>query len=456
MNLFSRLSIRARITGGSLLIAILISVAAGIVIYHQVQRIVSDGQVRVLRGVEGQYITAIDIGDIEEFDPPGPGQFVAVVAPDGTVPIETMPAALIDQVGTLADGADGVRTIGRGDDAYLVKVTTVEASGDTWRVITASSDNDEVLDEIAILLIASVGVITIGFGAAAWLIGSATLGPVNRLRRSAARLAAAPTDELLPVGPVEDEIADLAATLNELITELRESADRERQIVSDASHEFRTPLAIIQTRLELAQRQATTLEEMRADVAAAQKTLARLSSLATSLLELSRIDAQKQSGRATITELAAELADAADRGRHRVGGRNIRIDYLDETSAGDDAEIAVSDADFGRVCDNLVGNALDAIGDTGAIEVRLARTPGGALLTVTDDGGGMAPDYVPHALDRFSRASRSRPRGGAGLGLAIVAGIASVAGGSVVLENSPGRGLSVQVVFPSADRTASP
>lgn len=455
MNLFSRLTIRARITGGSLLIAILISVAAGIVIYHQVQRIVSDGQVRVLRGVEGQYISAIGIGDIEEFDPPGPGQFVAVVAPDGTVPIETMPDALINQVGTLADGADGVRTIGRGDDAYLVKVTTVEASGDTWRVITASRDDDEVLDQIAFLLIASVGVITIGFGAAAWLIGAAALGPVTRLRRSAAQLATAPTEELLPVGPVKDEIADLAETLNELITELRESADRERQIVSDASHEFRTPLAIIQTRLELAQRQATTLEEMRADVAAAQKTLSRLSSLATSLLELSRIDAQTQRGRATVTALAAELADAADRGRHRVRGRDIRIDYSAETTPTDEhLEVAVSETDFGRVCDNLVNNALDAIGDAGTIELRLAPNTEGVLLSVSDDGGGMDADYVPHALDRFSRASESRTRGGAGLGLAIVAGIASVAGGSVLLDNSPGTGLSVLVAFPFVDRAA--
>lgn len=454
MNLFSRLTIRARITGGSLLIAILISVAAGIVIYNQVQRIVSDGQVRVLEGIEGQYITAIGTGDIEEFDPAGPGQFVAVIAPDGSVPIETLPEPLADQVITLGAEADGVRKVGDDETAYLVKISTVDTSGATWRVITASNDDEEVLNEVAALLIGSVAVITIGFGAAAWLIGSAALGPVTRLRRSAAELVASPDAELLPVGPAKDEIADLAETLNELISELRISAERERQIVSDASHEFRTPLAIIQTRLELAQRQATTLDEMRSDVAAAQKTLMRLSSLATSLLELSRIDAQTVSGRATLGELTAELADAADRGRVRVGGRDIRIDYTDPAT-GNKRVVAVSDTDFGRVCDNLVNNALTAIGESGSIELRLEQQPNGVLLTVVDDGGGMNKDYVAYALDRFSRANESRSHGGAGLGLSIVAGIASVAGGSITLENTPGTGLSVLVSFPFATDTRS-
>lgn len=446
MNL-SRISIRARITSGSLLIAIVIAFAAGVLIYHQVHTIVSDGQVRVLKGIEGQYITAIERGDVGEFDPPGPGQFVAVVASDGATPINTFPAPLADQVPVLANGPDGVRAVGQDPNSYLVKVTTVQAAGGSWQVITASGHDGETLRAVAFLLIASIAVITIGFGAAAWLIGSAALRPVTRLRRSAAKLVAHHSDELLPVGPATDEIAELAETLNQLIGELRSAAERERQIVSDASHEFRTPLAIIRTRLELAQRQDTSLGEMQADVAAAQKTLARLSSLATSMLELSRIDSQTQAGTATLAELAAELADAADRGRQHVGGRDIRLDYFDDTDGSDD-RVAVSEADFGRVCDNLVSNALAAVDDTGTIALRLSRTVASATITVVDDGGGMDPSYVPNAFIRFSRATESRTRGGAGLGLSIVAGIAAVSGGDVVLDNQPGQGLGVLVSFP--------
>jgi len=189
---------------------------------------------------------------------------------------------------------------------------------------------------------------------------------------------------------------------------------------------------------------------MQRDVGAAQRTLERLSALATSMLELSRIDAQAASGSATLTQLSEELADAADRGRTRVGSRDIRIDY----NSGDPSEtaIAVSVADFGRVCDNLLSNALAVMPHTGAIEITLEAVAGGARLVVADDAGGMVPEFVPVAFDRFSRADQARTGGGAGLGLPIVAGIATLAGGAVELQNRPGSGLSVIVTFAATAR----
>ncbi len=449
MNPLSRLTIRARITGGSLLIAILISIVAGIIIFTQVQRIVSDAQVRVLENVEGPYLTALNTSGTDDFDPPGPDQLVAVVAPDGVVHVNTLPTVLADQLDTLLLVPDKTRPVDVGAESFLVRVTTVDTSAGVWSVVTANRDDLEaaVLNQVAFLLIASIAGINIAFGAASWFIGTAALSPVGRLRRSAAQLVTTPGDELLPVGAAQDEISDLARTLNELITELRASADRERQIVSDASHEFRTPLAIIQTRLELAQKQATSLEQMRDDVAAAQRTLGRLSALATSMLELSRIDAQANPGSSTTEQLASELADAADRGRLRVGSRDIRIEYSSVESSPS-RSVAVSEADFGRVCDNLVNNALAAMGDRGHIELTLTVDETTARLRVSDDAGGMDDAFVAQAFDRFSRADDARTGGGAGLGLSIVAGIVSLASGSVHLQNDPGVGLSVVADFP--------
>ncbi|WP_337006193.1 sensor histidine kinase [Microbacterium sp. LB12] len=448
MNL-SRLTIRARITGGSLLIAILISIVAGIVIYSQVARIVDESQIRVLEGIEGQYVTAITTGDTAELDMPGPGQYVAVIDPSGTVALDTLPEGLSERVSELAAEPDGDRTVDAASSRFVVRSTSVDAGEGTWRVVTADEADSAVLSALAWLLIASIAGINVAFAASSWLIGSAALSPVSRLRRSASELVAAPGAELLPVGPAHDEISELAETLNELIVQLRASAERERQIVSDASHEFRTPLAIIQTRLELAQRQSLTLDDMKSDVAAAQRTLTRLSSLATSLLELSRIDAQTTRGSASIAALAEELADAADRGRLRVAGRRVRIDYADDIRLPG-AVVSVSVDDFGRICDNLIGNAANAIGDEGAIELRLTQGSGGVILAVNDDGGGMDEEFVPFALDRFARQSEARSKGGAGLGLSIVAGIAANAGGSVSLVNTPTVGLRVEVWLPTA------
>lgn len=449
MNL-SRLTIRARITGGSLIIAILISIVAGIVIFTQVQRIVYDGQVRVLESVEGPYLTALTTDGTDEVDPPGADQLVAVVSPDAILQVNTLPGALTAQLDALTDRPDATRNVSAGPVTFLVRVTSVETDKGVWKVITANRDDIEtsVLNQVAFLLIASIAGINIAFGAATWFIGTAALRPVDRLRRSAATLISAPGDEMLPVGPARDEISELASTLNELISQLRTSAERERQIVSDASHEFRTPLAIIQTQLELAQRQADTLPKMQADVQAAQRTLARLSALATSMLELSRIDAQATPGSATVLELVNEVSDAADRGRQRVGGRDIRIEY--SSAPGDERTVAVSDADFARVCDNLVNNALAAMGETGLIELSLVARDRDVLLRVADTAGGMEEGFVPLAFDRFSRADHARTGGGAGLGLSIVAGIVSVSGGEIALDNRPGDGLTVDVYIPLA------
>ena len=95
-----------------------------------------------------------------------------------------------------------------------------------------------------------------------------------------------------------------------------------------------------------------------------------------------------------------------------------------------------------------VNNAVAAIGQDGDIELRMTRDAEGIRLSVSDTGDGMDEAFVPHALDRFSRQSEARTSGGAGLGLSIVAGIATNAGGSVSLTNSPGTGLRVDVSFP--------
>ena len=450
MNL-SRLTIRARITGGSLLIAILISVVAATIIFSQVQRIVRDGQVRVLESVEGPYVTALRNDSADEIDSPGADQLVAVVGPDATVHVNTLPAALTAQLDTLVATPGRTRTVSAGADTYLVRVTAISASAGTWTVVTANRGDLEaaLLNQLAVLLIGSIAGINIAFGAASWFIGSAALSPVGRLRRSAARLVSTSGTELLPVGPAHDEISELAHTLNELIGQLRTSAERERQIVSDASHELRTPLAIMQTQLELAQRQATTLAAMKTDVAAAQRTLARLSVLATSMLELSRIDAQAAPGHSTTGALAAELADAADRGRQHVGHRDIRIEYSSDIPEPETA-VAVSEGDFGRVCDNLVNNALAAMEQSGLIELALVAREDGVSLRVGDNAGGMDKAFEPVAFDRFSRADDARAGEGSGLGLSIVAGIAAVSGGEVTLDNRPGDGLAVEVRFPLA------
>lgn len=452
MRRLSRLSVRTRITAGSVLIAIVIAAIAGLVIYDRVDHIVDDGEQTVLTNIAAPYRTAVLAEPSETLDVPGHGEHVAVVAPGGSTAIDTLQSVLSPRIPELSRLPDGVHTVDAGGAVYIVLVQHVANSSGIWEIIAARNGvgQDAVLTQVKVLLIVAIALIVIGFAAASWIIGTLALRPVTRLRRSAVELAARAGGELLPVGPADDEISRLAGALNELISQLRESAERERQLVSDASHELRTPLAILLTQLELAQHGDEAA--LRRDLAAATRTLERLSQLATSLLELSRIEAQSAPGRADYADLALELTDAADRGRLRAGDAPIVI-VTHVGALDDETPIAVPVQDFGRVADNLIGNALAAAADGPArIELTLEHRASGAVLTVADDAGGMDPEFADRALTRFARASGARQ--GAGLGLAIVAGVARLSGGSVTLHNDPGHGLAVEVRFAAVEPAA--
>ncbi|KQX07713.1 MULTISPECIES: sensor histidine kinase [unclassified Leifsonia] len=452
--MIKNIGIRTRIAGGSLLIAILISIAAGIVINTQIERIVREGTTAVLRSDSEPYVVALENEPTESFDPPGPSQLVAVVSPNGATPVDSLPANLSAMVPTLTT-LDKTTTVTAGGTDYIVLATPVQVSDSTWTVIAARDADAEttILTQMRLLLVFGLALISLGTALAAWLLTSFSLGPVNRLRASAETLSDSSTTELLPVSEANDEISRLARTLNDLIERLRASAARERQLVSDASHELRTPLALLNTQLQVAVAEASSIDQLLADVQGAQRNVMRLSTLVTSLLELSEIEATGHDGRTTAIALSREVAEAVDRGRFRATDAAIEVTYspLNDSDA-DGQQFAIHAEDFGRVVDNLINNSLRAIETNGRIDIALLWQDPDLVLTVTDTGGGLDPAFEPTAFDRFSRADRSRGSGGgSGLGLAIVAAVAHNAGGTIRLDNRPSEGLTVVVTLRQTD-----
>lgn len=444
------IGIRTRIAGGSLVIAILISIAAGIVINSQIERIVREGTTAVLRSDSAPYVVALENEPTESFDAPGPSQLVAVVAPDGSTPVNTLPKPLSAMLPALTT-LDTTTTVTADGIDYIVLATPVEVGDASWTVVAARNAEAEatILTQMRLLLVFGLALISLGTALAAWLLTSVSLGPVNRLRTSAEALSDSSTSELLPVGEANDEISRLARTLNDLIERLRASAMRERQLVSDASHELRTPLALLNTQLQVALAEASSIDQLVADVQGAQRNVVRLSALVTSLLELSEIEAVGRDGSATAVDLSREVMEAVDRGRFRAADAAIEVSYAPLSDADADGQaFAIHAADFGRVVDNLVNNSLRAIGTNGRIDIGLSWRDPHLMLTVADTGGGLDLTFEPTAFDRFSRADRSRASGdGSGLGLAIVSAVVHNAGGEIRLDNRPGEGLTVIVTL---------
>jgi signal transduction histidine kinase len=483
----SRLSITARITVGSLVIAVLIGGIAVIGIRIGVSDILDNSTVTLLEHDAEPFTQQVwkNPNDIDTL--PGEGQYVAIVSPAGKVKMTTLPKSLRPYGHSALTSEESITRVSTPQRDYLVRTASVVRADGVWHVVTARSEdtNELVLDRLSAALLVGAAALVACFGLASFILARTALRPVNLMREQADQLArrqsgrdgragdevephgegvdggkapaegeAAVVDGLLQVPPARDELAALAVTLNGLIEGLRASADREKQLVSDASHELRTPLAVLRGELELAELDAGDPDALLADIRQADQAVLRLSTLATNLLELSRIDAHGDRGSAAWMQLEDELAAAIDRMRQAAAMRGIPcvIDFDVATDASPPGAIALSPHEFGRVVDNLISNAITAIGGakgTGTITARLSHDAVSVSLSVVDDGPGMPEEFLPVALDRFTRVDAARnTTTGSGLGLAIVAGLVDAARGSIRLSSSPGDGLAVDIQLP--------
>ena len=255
---------------------------------------------------------------------------------------------------------------------------------------------------------------------------------------------------VLQVPRTKDEIAALAGTMNNLLSRLRRALDTERAFVADASHELRSPLAILRGELELAARPGRSHAELTAAVHTAAEEADRLTRITNDLLVLARGDAGRLELRIVETDIRDLLGRSAALAAPRLdaAGVTCRVDV----PAGIRAEV---DPDrFRQAVDNLLANAA-RFAPAGSVIVVTAREDGPDLrIEVSDDGPGFPDAFLPHAFERFRRpdGGRSRDDGGAGLGLAIVQAICAAHGGRATAGNKPAGGAIVSLRFPGAIR----
>jgi two-component system, OmpR family, sensor kinase len=448
---FRRLSIRWRITIGSVLVAAVLLSVAAYAFRDQIEQVQIAADKKLLYDAGTPYLTAIKEHPTV-IDPPAGEQHVGVVNPSGRIVISNLPDELSDRVDDLTKLDDGSHFITQGRTHYLVIVRTVKTAEGDWFVVAT---RDQRLDAIIVgkvtdLLVVGTALLLTGFGLASWLLTTAALRPVTRMRRRAEELQASGSSDPLPVGPARDELAALAETLNEFISSVRAAAAREKQMVSDASHELRTPIAVLKAQLELAHLSEGDAAALRADLQRAEDSVDRLSALATNLLELSALEAHHETQATSWDVLATEFGVASDRARLLALDKRIRVDFdIDDTGGG--SSYPISATHFAQVINNLVGNALRAVPNDGTVRVRLVQEPDCLSLVVEDSGPGMPEDFIAIAFDRFTRPDEQRGTagGGSGLGLSIVSAIVSSSNGAVHLANRSEGGLLVTVTIPS-------
>lgn len=287
--------------------------------------------------------------------------------------------------------------------------------------------------------------ILVSIGGGYWL-ATRSLRPVDRMTQAAARITAQQLDSRLEVANPHDELGRLALTFNALLDRLERSFMELRKFTADAAHEFRTPLAVVRTSLEVALRSPRTAGYYQACLQAVAEENERLTSLANQLLLLAQEDAG-------LTDCISEPVDLADL---LEWVKNDLEPLAEEKSQIIRCELPSGvwvDGDrqsLRRVCLNLLDNAFKFTPAGGEIELRLKTAFGKAELTIADTGSGIAAEHLPHIFERFYRVdpSRNRETGGAGLGLAICRAIVVRHGGEIHLMSQAGRGTVVRVELP--------
>jgi two-component system OmpR family sensor kinase len=298
-----------------------------------------------------------------------------------------------------------------------------------------------------------IAAVLIALGGLAWWVVRLGLRPLDRMGHTAGAIAAGELSQRVEPADSRTEVGRLGLALNEMLSQIETafaertaSENRLRRFLADASHELRTPLVSIRGYAELfrigAARDRDDTEKAMRRI---EEEARRMGVLVEDMLTLARLDEVREPVREPV-DLERVAADAVEDARAVAPARSI------ELVADTPGRVLADPHQLRQVMANLMRNALTHTPAGTAIEVRVASDGDDALLEVRDHGRGLPPGDPAELFERFWRAEPGRERaagGGAGLGLAIVAGIVDAHGGSVTASNADGGGASFLIRLPA-------
>ncbi|HUQ80474.1 MAG TPA: ATP-binding protein [Gemmatimonadaceae bacterium] len=283
------------------------------------------------------------------------------------------------------------------------------------------------------------------------LLARKSLAPVAAMAEQAARISATSLHERVAVPNPRDELGRLASVLNDLLERLDRSFEEQRRFTADASHELRTPVAIISGEAELAlSREGRSPSELRDALARVRAESDRLKHIVDDLFLLARAEAGDPIMVPREVYLGEVAADSVRALRSLAEQKMVRLAF----EGSEDLPFQGDEALLRRLFVNLLDNAIKYTPAGGDVTMSAERQNGNYLVTVADTGPGIPVEAQPHIFDRFYRSERDRREsatGGAGLGLAIASWIVQTHGGTLGLDRSDASGSRFVVRLPVSE-----
>jgi len=290
-----------------------------------------------------------------------------------------------------------------------------------------------------------------------YLLARKSLQPVAVMTKRAAHISATTLHERLPVANPGDELGRLATVFNDLLARLDDAFEQQRQFIADASHELRTPVAIVSGEAELAlSRDDRTQEELRTALRTIREEMFALQHIVEDLFLLARAHAGERLVSPSEMYLGDLCAECVRSVRTLAARKQLTVRY----AGTEELPMRGDESLLRRLLMNLLDNAIKYTPASGSVTVQAHAEHGAYVVDVEDSGPGVPTDARDRVFDRFYRAQRAReagePSAGAGLGLAIAQWIAKAHGGEVTLARSDERGAVFRVTLPAPVRESTP
>ena len=289
-----------------------------------------------------------------------------------------------------------------------------------------------------------------------YLLARKSMQPVAVMTEHAARISATTLHDRLPVSNPNDELGRLAAVFNDLLARLGAAFEQQRQFLADASHELRTPVAIVAGEAELAlSRDERGADELRTALRAIREEMQSLQRIVEDLFLLARARAGERLLSPTELYLGELCAECVRSVRSLAAKKQMTVRY----NGGDEFPMRGDEALLRRLVLNLLDNAIKYTPIGGTVEVSVRAEKGSYVVDVADTGPGIPADSQERVFDRFYRAHRGReagaPASGAGLGLAIARSIAVAHAGTLTLERTGEDGSVFRITLPASSRRSA-
>jgi len=347
---------------------------------------------------------------------------------------------------------NSLETVPAGGHRYRVLAVSQPVRGHRFEILTGTPLDgvENLLRRLRNLLFAMVPLVLLVASMGGYWLSRRALAPVDRITEAARVISIQNLSQRLDVPATGDELQRLAETWNDMLQRLEGAVQRLSQFTADASHELRTPIALIRTTAELTLRRERSAETYKEALRQIVVESERTTRLVEELLVLARADAGLPALPMDRLELAPLVQEVCRQGRGLAEARQVQL-----SASMPDGPVFVqgNDPALRRLFFVLLDNAVKYTPAGGSVTISVGCDHEVATVAVEDTGIGIEESALPHIFERFYRvdASRNREAGGSGLGLSIAKWIADSHGAEIRAESVAGRGSTFQVRFPAPE-----